>query len=193
MKTAQSNRRAETLIFSRHAVIAVRNNRLCFMIRIGDLRKSMIIGATVRLQVSVCLLTSELKSEKDRNYLMINQGSNPPAGGEEDDHTGGRGDPHPSDRRPDGERRGEQQPVPARPAHHLPHHRQEQVERRRTGRHITSRFSRSLKSVQMTLQSLLNTGLHVTHYLHLLDKHKPLKLDSVCASLTPFLASSPHV
>lgn len=53
MKTAQSNRRAETLIFSRHAVIAVRNNRLCFMIRIGDLRKSMIIGATVRLQVSL--------------------------------------------------------------------------------------------------------------------------------------------
>ncbi|MEQ2180363.1 ATP-sensitive inward rectifier potassium channel 8, partial [Goodea atripinnis] len=51
MKTAQSNRRAETLIFSRHAVIAVRSNRLCFMIRIGDLRKSMIIGATVRLQV----------------------------------------------------------------------------------------------------------------------------------------------
>ncbi|XP_033845694.1 ATP-sensitive inward rectifier potassium channel 8 [Periophthalmus magnuspinnatus] len=51
MKTAQSNRRAETLIFSRHAVIAVRNNRLCFMIRIGDLRKSMIIGATIRLQV----------------------------------------------------------------------------------------------------------------------------------------------
>ncbi|KAK1906709.1 ATP-sensitive inward rectifier potassium channel 8 [Dissostichus eleginoides] len=47
MKTAQSNRRAETLIFSRHAVIAVRNNCLCFMIRIGDLRKSMIIGATV--------------------------------------------------------------------------------------------------------------------------------------------------
>lgn len=51
MKTAQSHRRAETLIFSRHAVIAVRNNRLCFMIRVGDLRKSMIIGAVVRLQV----------------------------------------------------------------------------------------------------------------------------------------------
>lgn len=55
MKTAQSNRRAETLIFSRHAVIAVRNNHLCFMIRIGDLRKSMIIGATVRLQVGLML------------------------------------------------------------------------------------------------------------------------------------------
>ncbi len=51
MKTAQSHRRAETLIFSRQAVIAVRNNRLCFMIRVGDLRKSMIINAVVRLQV----------------------------------------------------------------------------------------------------------------------------------------------
>ncbi|XP_056272818.1 ATP-sensitive inward rectifier potassium channel 11 [Pseudoliparis swirei] len=51
MKTAQANRRAETLIFSKHAVISVRNNKLCFMMRIGDLRKSMIISATVRLQV----------------------------------------------------------------------------------------------------------------------------------------------
>lgn len=51
MKTAQSHRRAETLIFSRQGVIAVRNNRLCFMIRVGDLRKSMIINAVVRLQV----------------------------------------------------------------------------------------------------------------------------------------------
>lgn len=58
MKTAQSNRRAETLIFSRHAVIAIRNNSLCFMIRIGDLRKSMIIGATVRLQVLAALRPS---------------------------------------------------------------------------------------------------------------------------------------
>lgn len=82
---------------------------------------------------------------------MIDQESNTPAGGEEDDHTGGRGDPHPSDRRPDGERRGEQQPVPARPAHHLPHHRQEQVETRRTRGDITSRFSWPLKSVQTTL------------------------------------------
>ncbi|KAJ1164902.1 hypothetical protein NDU88_005334 [Pleurodeles waltl] len=50
MKTAQSHRRAETLIFSRHAVIAVRNGRLCFMFRVGDLRKSMIISASVRIQ-----------------------------------------------------------------------------------------------------------------------------------------------
>lgn len=51
MKTAQAHRRAETLIFSKHAVISVRNNKLCFMVRIGDLRKSMIISATVRMQV----------------------------------------------------------------------------------------------------------------------------------------------
>ncbi|XP_023697816.1 ATP-sensitive inward rectifier potassium channel 11 [Paramormyrops kingsleyae] len=51
MKTAQAHRRAETLIFSKHAVIAPRNDKLCFMIRIGDLRKSMIISAAVRMQV----------------------------------------------------------------------------------------------------------------------------------------------
>ncbi|CAJ1057358.1 ATP-sensitive inward rectifier potassium channel 11 [Xyrichtys novacula] len=51
MKTAQANRRAETLIFSKHAVVCIRNNKLCFMVRIGDLRKSMIISATVRMQV----------------------------------------------------------------------------------------------------------------------------------------------
>lgn len=51
MKTAQAHRRAETLIFSKHAVISIRNNKLCFMVRIGDLRKSMIISATVRMQV----------------------------------------------------------------------------------------------------------------------------------------------
>ncbi|XP_061577425.1 ATP-sensitive inward rectifier potassium channel 11 [Cololabis saira] len=51
MKTAQAHRRAETLIFSKHAVISLRNKKLCFMVRIGDLRKSMIISATVRMQV----------------------------------------------------------------------------------------------------------------------------------------------
>lgn len=52
MKTAQANRRAETLIFSRNAVIAQRNSRPTFMFRVGDLRKSMIISATIQLQVT---------------------------------------------------------------------------------------------------------------------------------------------
>ncbi|XP_060623829.2 ATP-sensitive inward rectifier potassium channel 11 [Anolis sagrei] len=51
MKTAQAHRRAETLIFSKHAVVAVRGGRLCFMLRVGDLRKSMIISASIRMQV----------------------------------------------------------------------------------------------------------------------------------------------
>ncbi|XP_026882148.1 ATP-sensitive inward rectifier potassium channel 8 [Electrophorus electricus] len=59
MKTAQSHRRAETLIFSRQACIAVRNHRLCLMLRVGDLRKSMIIGAAVRLQVVRRSITPE--------------------------------------------------------------------------------------------------------------------------------------
>ena len=53
MKTAQANRRAETLIFSRSAVIAPRNSRPTFMFRVGDLRKSMIISATIQLQVKI--------------------------------------------------------------------------------------------------------------------------------------------
>ncbi|XP_075693193.1 ATP-sensitive inward rectifier potassium channel 11 [Rhinoderma darwinii] len=51
MKTAQAHRRAETLIFSKYAVIALRNGKLCFMFRVGDLRKSMIISATIHMQV----------------------------------------------------------------------------------------------------------------------------------------------
>ncbi|XP_051236822.1 potassium inwardly rectifying channel subfamily J member 11, like [Dicentrarchus labrax] len=59
MKTAQANRRAETLIFSRNAVIASRNGRPTFMFRVGDLRKSMIISATIQLQVIRRTVTAE--------------------------------------------------------------------------------------------------------------------------------------
>uniref|UniRef100_A0A673MNV6 Potassium inwardly rectifying channel subfamily J member 11, like n=1 Tax=Sinocyclocheilus rhinocerous TaxID=307959 RepID=A0A673MNV6_9TELE len=59
MKTAQANRRAETLIFSRNAVIAPWNGRPTFMFRVGDLRKSMIISATIQLQVIRRTVTAE--------------------------------------------------------------------------------------------------------------------------------------
>ncbi|XP_005998915.1 ATP-sensitive inward rectifier potassium channel 8 [Latimeria chalumnae] len=59
MKTAQAHRRAGTLIFSKHAVIAVRNGKLCFMFRVGDLRKSMIISASVRMQAVRKTTTTE--------------------------------------------------------------------------------------------------------------------------------------
>ncbi|XP_055519061.1 ATP-sensitive inward rectifier potassium channel 11-like [Leucoraja erinacea] len=51
MKTAQANRRAETIIFSRHAVVALRDGLPRLMFRLGDLRKSMIISATIRMQL----------------------------------------------------------------------------------------------------------------------------------------------
>ncbi|XP_061780971.1 potassium inwardly rectifying channel subfamily J member 11, like isoform X1 [Nerophis lumbriciformis] len=66
MKTAQANRRAETLIFSRNAVIAPRNGRPTFMFRVGDLRKSMIISATVQLQVKA---TATRRSPREVLYL----------------------------------------------------------------------------------------------------------------------------
>ncbi|XP_039631739.1 potassium inwardly rectifying channel subfamily J member 11, like [Polypterus senegalus] len=59
MKTAQANRRAETLIFSKNAVIAPRNGRLSLMFRVGDLRKSMIISATIQMQVIRKSVTAE--------------------------------------------------------------------------------------------------------------------------------------
>ncbi|KAG8567713.1 hypothetical protein GDO81_013753 [Engystomops pustulosus] len=59
MKTAQANRRAETIIFSKHAVIACRDGKYHFMFRVGDLRKSMIISASIKIQVVKKTTTDE--------------------------------------------------------------------------------------------------------------------------------------
>ncbi|XP_075047182.1 ATP-sensitive inward rectifier potassium channel 11-like [Mixophyes fleayi] len=59
MKTAQANRRAETLIFSKHAVISCRDGRYHFMFRVGDLRKSMIISASIKIQIVKKTTTDE--------------------------------------------------------------------------------------------------------------------------------------
>ncbi|KAJ8367270.1 hypothetical protein AAFF_G00323640 [Aldrovandia affinis] len=75
MKTAQANRRAETLIFSRNAVIASRNGRPTFMFRVGDLRKSMIISATVQLQegevIPVCQLDIQVENPLRSNGIFL--------------------------------------------------------------------------------------------------------------------------
>ncbi|EGW12081.1 ATP-binding cassette transporter sub-family C member 8, partial [Cricetulus griseus] len=73
MKTAQAHRRAETLIFSKHAVITLRHGRLCFMLRVGDLRKSMIISATIHMQV-VPLAPSDLHHHQDLEIIVILEG-----------------------------------------------------------------------------------------------------------------------
>jgi len=50
-KLSRPKKRTQTLLFSRHAVIAQRDGQLCLMFRVGDMRKSHIIEAHVRAQL----------------------------------------------------------------------------------------------------------------------------------------------
>lgn len=50
-KLARPKQRTQTLLFSRNAVVCQRDGALCLMFRVGDMRKSHIIGATVRAQL----------------------------------------------------------------------------------------------------------------------------------------------
>ncbi|XP_053671909.1 ATP-sensitive inward rectifier potassium channel 11-like [Anopheles nili] len=60
-KMTRSKRRAQTLLFSRHAAISLRDGELCLMFRIGDMRKSHIIGANIRAQ----LIRAKVSSERE--------------------------------------------------------------------------------------------------------------------------------
>ncbi|XP_039492845.1 G protein-activated inward rectifier potassium channel 3 isoform X1 [Drosophila santomea] len=50
-KMTRAKQRAQTLLFSKHAVICQRDGTLSLMFRVGDMRKSHIIGAGVRAQL----------------------------------------------------------------------------------------------------------------------------------------------
>ncbi|KAJ0058481.1 hypothetical protein NL108_016089 [Boleophthalmus pectinirostris] len=50
-KMARPKKRAETLLFSQNAVIAMRDGKLCLMFRVANLRKSHIVEAHVRAQL----------------------------------------------------------------------------------------------------------------------------------------------
>lgn len=50
-KMTRAKQRAQTLLFSKHAVICQRDGNLSLMFRVGDMRKSHIIGAGVRAQL----------------------------------------------------------------------------------------------------------------------------------------------
>ncbi|XP_060116923.1 ATP-sensitive inward rectifier potassium channel 12 [Heteronotia binoei] len=58
-KMARPKKRAETLLFSHHAVIAMRDGKLCLMWRVGNLRKSHIVEAHVRAQLIKPRITEE--------------------------------------------------------------------------------------------------------------------------------------
>lgn len=59
VKISQPNKRAETLVFSRHAVISLRDDKLCLMFRVGDLRSSHIVGANMRAKLIKSKQTQE--------------------------------------------------------------------------------------------------------------------------------------
>ncbi|XP_058825370.1 G protein-activated inward rectifier potassium channel 3-like isoform X3 [Topomyia yanbarensis] len=58
-KMTRPKHRTQTLLFSKHAVICQRDGELCFMFRVGDMRKSHIIGANVRAQLIRTKTTKE--------------------------------------------------------------------------------------------------------------------------------------
>ncbi|XP_055611806.1 G protein-activated inward rectifier potassium channel 3 isoform X2 [Uranotaenia lowii] len=58
-KMTRPKHRTQTLLFSKTAVICQRDGELCFMFRIGDMRKSHIIGGNVRAQLIRSKITKE--------------------------------------------------------------------------------------------------------------------------------------
>ncbi|KXJ73971.1 hypothetical protein RP20_CCG014644 [Aedes albopictus] len=50
-KMTRPKSRSQTLLFSKCAVISMRDGEMCLMFRVGDLRKSHIIGANIRAQL----------------------------------------------------------------------------------------------------------------------------------------------
>ncbi|XP_072283674.1 G protein-activated inward rectifier potassium channel 3 [Pyxicephalus adspersus] len=67
VKISQPNKRAETLVFSSHAVISLRDDKLCLMFRVGDLRQSHIVEASIRAK----LIKS--KQTQEGEFIPLNQ------------------------------------------------------------------------------------------------------------------------
>lgn len=58
-KMTRPKHRTQTLLFSKYAVICQRDGELCLMFRVGDMRKSHIIGANIRAQLIKSKTTKE--------------------------------------------------------------------------------------------------------------------------------------
>lgn len=67
VKISQPKKRAETLMFSNNAVISMRDEKLCLMFRVGDLRNSHIVEASIRAK----LIKS--KQTKEGEFIPLNQ------------------------------------------------------------------------------------------------------------------------
>ncbi|XP_076680340.1 uncharacterized protein LOC143375276 isoform X3 [Andrena cerasifolii] len=77
-KMSRPKQRTQTLLFSRNAVICQRDGELCLMFRVGDMRKSHIIGAAVRAQVIRSRTTKEgeLLSQNQQELAVGTDGQN---------------------------------------------------------------------------------------------------------------------
>ena len=62
-KLSRPRERALTCSFSKHAVITLRNGKMCLMFRVADIRKSQIIEAHIRLQ-----MFREIKTDEGHRY-----------------------------------------------------------------------------------------------------------------------------
>ncbi|KAK3728466.1 hypothetical protein QZH41_002326 [Actinostola sp. cb2023] len=60
-KISRPRERARTIKFSKSATIALRDNKMCLMFRVGDIRKSQIVEAHIRAQIFRQLKTTEGK------------------------------------------------------------------------------------------------------------------------------------
>uniref|UniRef100_UPI00358FECA1 ATP-sensitive inward rectifier potassium channel 11-like n=1 Tax=Myxine glutinosa TaxID=7769 RepID=UPI00358FECA1 len=74
MKTAEGRRRAGTILFSRNATIAPRGDCLALSFRLGDLRRSLILSATLRL---ILLRSPEGSGSWEPQHLRVDH---PPGG-----------------------------------------------------------------------------------------------------------------
>lgn len=68
-KMTRPKQRTQTLLFSKHAVVCQRDGYLCLMFRVGDIRKSHIIGASIRAQ----LINSYQTKEGDINPQYVTE------------------------------------------------------------------------------------------------------------------------
>ncbi|XP_034463253.1 G protein-activated inward rectifier potassium channel 3-like [Hippoglossus hippoglossus] len=59
MKISRPQQRAQTLIFSKHCVICERDEKLCMLFRIGDLRQSHMVDAKIRAKLIKSRQTKE--------------------------------------------------------------------------------------------------------------------------------------
>ncbi|KAK2576340.1 hypothetical protein KPH14_005698 [Odynerus spinipes] len=77
-KMSRPKQRTQTLLFSKNAVICQRDGELCLMFRVGDMRKSHIIGAAVRAQVIRSRTTKEgeILSQNQHELAVGTDGQN---------------------------------------------------------------------------------------------------------------------